>query len=277
MSPNYAPWIVRRKDRPWIAGVRRTARSLTTKQWVICVVIVAAFTLMGLLGKNRGTLFSEEAPRAALKGLMGIAVAGFYAGIVGLKRRDFEAGVARPLLSGQWTHVWVEVGNRLAAVKTDTGYATVEEGRLLYSGEHSSFQINLFEIEIGKIDNSARTVRLWIPSTKQRLKLVCLESDQWPRLLNELLQSLKISHAPTIYPPRTSGWQSFLLLAGLGLTLLLFELLTTVAWYLAKLSPLHLQLSFVVVEIVFVAAVIWSFLLVDLMLWKKRQARRAAV
>jgi hypothetical protein len=275
VSPIHAAWNDKRPDRPWIAILKRTAKSMTVKDWLIFFGIVAAFTLVGFMGKHRGTLFSDEAPKWATRFVMGLTFGCLFAAMARLNRFGFRTlAPAKPALPGSWTSVVVELGNRMSLMKIDSGSAVVVRGRLFFSGEHSSFQVSLSEIEISKIDKAAHSVTVWIPNTRQRLKISSNTDDEvaWPTFVADLIQSTRIPGSESVYPPKvTYGWIGRV--AVLFGVILLVEAIALGAWSIAKSTALPLYPTFIALEALFLSFAFLLALQIDLRLWNRRRLK----
>jgi hypothetical protein len=271
MRPVYAVWVEPHNARPWIAVIRRSLKLMKWTDWVLCVTMVAALPLIPLFLARDD--FLHEFAGGIVAGLLGA-----FAHILERRKGVRSRGIRPTRNPDPWTHVLVEIKRPLVSELQDNGVATVERGRLMYSGAHCSFQINLSEVEITESNTQEQWLQLWIKPTKQSVLFRHLDQDssQWQSFITGVYRTLDAGAGESTYPPKPNvDW-----LSGLAWSLSTATVSAAIVW-ISVLASDYLPFSplFSVATIVTLscAATVALALILNVRFWHSQLRRGAAL
>lgn len=273
----YGERLRRRKYRPWIAVVRYGLRHATWKEWFSLLGLMATLPLVTFLPHLREAITSTEAPKWVEMlwegALWGVLIAGLMAADR-WKAKAFK-GVT-PDLTNPWIPVLMTSEDGFNGESSDNGSVCVEHGRLMFTGEHVSFQLSLDELEIIGSPSLGNRIELLVKATGQKIRLDLSSHHRyanWRIFIEEVKAGITPGYTPSIFPPKssgqvlTNGYAAFLLL------LLGGRLIGLAAWELSGMVPLNRHMAYFALFLFFVLASVGIVLWLNLRLWQSVQRR----
>lgn len=273
----YAERLRRRKYRPWIAVVRYRLRHATWKEWFVLLGLMTALPLMTFLPDLREAVTSTEAPKwveMVWRGAAwGVVVVGLFA--ADRWRAKVFKGVA-PDLTNPWIPVHMTSEGGANVESSDNGSVCTEHGRLLFTGEHVSFQLGLDELEIIGSPSSGNRLELLVKATGQKIRLELVSHHRyanWRLFIEEVRAGGSPGYAPSVYPRKSpnqivaEGYIAFAMLLIFG------KLVGVAAWELSGVMPFNRHIAYFALFLVFVAMSAGVVLWLNLRLWQSVQRR----